>query len=195
MRGTAPVLVLLAAGLVLGPAAAPAAAQENPCAPVVNGEGDASGQPGGQLSDAVQAQEDAIGTELDDRRFEARLANATSPAERAGVVADELDRIERRLTATEDCWARLRAESASNETVDAAAPPTLDALAREARALHRHLNRTAEAAAALPGDVRTQRGVDAMAIAALERRVVALRTEVDRVRERRGLSAGAVAGP
>ena len=136
--------------------------------------------PGGQLAEAIGNQGNEIGSELDDRRFESRLANATSDAERARIIAEEVDRIEKRLATLERC-------SGSNGTAGATAgssvelnPGERDVLRNHTRSLQRRVNETQVEAARLDASLREAHGIDAQSLTALERRIESLRSDLDR---------------
>ncbi len=141
--------------------------------------------PGGRLAAAIGNQREEIGSALNDsarndRWFDDRLANATTARERAGIVADEAERIESNVTTLEGCWASNRSEPVSGERAVDLDPGQRDALANLTRSLHRRLNETRAEADGLPAPLREEYGVDEASLAALERRVVALRNHTAR---------------
>lgn len=168
------VISALAVALLLGVLASPAAAQEPACDAVLDNATNATGGPGGQLADAIGDQGSDIGSELNDRWFDARLANATSNASRADIIAAEVNRIEARLNRTEACW-RAAGTGGGGNVASELTPRQVEALERQALSLHRRINETQDHAAALSPDLREQRDIGPERIAALERRVVGLR--------------------
>lgn len=144
---------LLLGVLAVGAVAPAAAAQDGACDGLL---ANATGGPGGELAGAIGEQESTLESELDDRRFQARLDNASSPEERARVVAAELDRIEQRVAAIGACASSLRAARDDGNLTDEEFREGMAALEAHAAATHERLNQTAAAAAALPADVRRE---------------------------------------
>lgn len=169
------VLSALAVVLLLGVFTSPAAAQESACDAVLDNATNATTGPGGQLADAIGDQGSDIGSELNDRWFDARLANATSNASRADIIATEVDRIEARLNRTEACWQAAGTGGEGENAASELTPRQVDALEQQALSLHRRINETQDHAAALSPDLREQHDIGPERIAALERRVVGLR--------------------
>ena len=169
------VLAVFTVVLALGAVTAPVAAQESACGTVLDDASNASAGPGGQLADAIGDQGSEIGSELNDRWFDARLANATSDAARAEIIANEVERVEARLDLTERC---VRGRESGNEGESGASELTrqqVDALERQALSLHRRINETRSHAAALPQTLRERHDIGSDRFTTLERRVVALR--------------------
>lgn len=155
-----------------------AVAQERSCAELLR-EGTATSEPGEQLADVVGAQESAVETEINDRWFDARLANATTVEERADIVADERERIEERLETLGDCRRRL-AERRQNDAVgEETVRRWLDGLETRSAVLHRRVNETAVEAGRLPGPAREEHDLTPEALTDLERRIVELREPLE----------------
>jgi hypothetical protein len=161
--------------LMLGVATAPAAAQESACDAVIDNATNATTGPGGELSDAIGEQGSDIGNELSDRWLDARLDNATSDAERAGVLGTVTDRIEARLNLTETCLWGERMPEEVDPKVRELTPRQVDALEQQTQSLHRRLNDTRNHSASLPGDLRAQQDIGRERLSALERRIVRVR--------------------
>lgn len=137
----------------------------DPCTEVLaNGT---NGEPGEELAGAIGEQEFAIDSELADRRFEARLDNASSDEERARIIAAEFERLEAHVDRLEACGAVLENESGDGERERA--------LAVRANATAERVNDTAAAAERLPDDLRREYGVDTAAFDSLLQRVLVLR--------------------
>lgn len=133
------------------------------------------GEPGEELAGAIGEQESEIDSELGDRRFEARLRNASTDAERAEVIASELDRLRTHADALEACAAFLHDENDAGDLSDEALREQERALAARANATADRINETAAEARRLPADLRQEYGIDADAFDALLERVLALR--------------------
>lgn len=178
MRTRAVATALLVAMLLAGVQPAAALPHGAACDAVLPGEANETAGPGGYLSDAIGAQGAALAAELDYRRFDARLANATSDRERAAIVAAERDRVRERVRAVERCWRNHQGGEADEA---AELPPRRVAeLHRQSVTLHWRVNETANRAASLPPERRAAHGIDDESFATLERRVVDLRTELNR---------------
>ncbi|WP_115864581.1 DUF7096 domain-containing protein [Halorussus litoreus] len=117
-------------------------------------------QPGQQLAGAVGAQGASVGTELWNRTLSDRLDNATSPGERAEVLAEEADTIEQYV----DLLAAVRANVTgawANGTISAGEYRTsLSAFVVRAHAVELRANRTVRAAESLPFVVRERHGLN-----------------------------------
>lgn len=174
---TVAVLAVAAASVLLAPTAS---AQETACEEALETAGNLSAEPGEQLADAIGDQREEIGGTPDDRRFDARLANATSNESRAEIVADEVDRVEDRLAALERCLTDYQSDAETDDAVDASDRSAVDALREQARALHRRLNETERAAERLPVTLREANDVEEERFEELERRIVELRDELAR---------------
>jgi hypothetical protein len=134
------------------------------------------GEPGEELAGAIGEQESAIDSELADRRFDARLRNASSDEERAEIIAAELDRLRTHADALAACAEALPAE---DDATDEQRRERERALAARANATAARVNETAAEARTLPGDLRSEYGVEADAFDALLERVLALRESLD----------------
>lgn len=167
-------MVVGASGAVAGQGdASDAGDTDDACDEVLTNRTD--GEPGEELAGAIGEQESAIDSELGDRRFEARLRNASTDAERAEVVASELDRLRTHADALEACAAFLHNENDAGDLSDEALREQERALAVRANATADRVNETAAEARTLPTDLRQEYGIDADAFDALRERVLALR--------------------
>lgn len=187
VRPLAFLLLAAAVGLVLF--VPTASAQDAPCAEVLENQSDVangSSAPGGLLADAIGDQRDEIGNELDDDRFETRLANATSTRERARVVAEEVERIEANVSTVERCWGTNGTEPVANRSLDELDADERAILENHTRSLHERLNATRTEADRFPRSVRARHDVDARRLSSLERRVVAARNATERETEPTG---------
>lgn len=178
MRTRTIILATLAAGLLVGGLTPTALAQGTTCEELLAGRANASASPGGQLAEAIGDRRQEIGTELNDRWFDARLANATSERERASIIAAEVDRIERRLGALEPCVGER--PGGAGGTAEDLSPEQVEELQQRALTLHRRVNETEVAAGQLPTALRTEYGINTQAITTLEQRVVSLRQSASR---------------
>ena len=170
--------VLLAAAIGLVLFVPTASAQEAACTDLLenrNDVTDASSGPGGLLADAIGDQRDEIGSELNDRWFDARLENATSARERAQIIADEVERIESNVSTLERCWGINRGERAADRSLSELDDDERAALENHTRSLHRRLNETRAEADRLPESLREEHDIDSETLSSLERRIVAVR--------------------
>jgi hypothetical protein len=110
--------------------------------------------PGQQLAGAVGAQGASLQGELWDRTLSERLANATTPAERAVVVADEVESIESYLDVLEAVRGNITEEWDDGELSEGEYRASLEEFVVRARTVELRANQTARAAEDLP--VRTR---------------------------------------
>lgn len=179
--------VLLAATMGLVLFVPTASAQEAACTDVLENRStvhNASSAPGGLLADAIGDQRDEIGSELNDRWFDARLENATSTRERAGIVAEEVERIESNVSTLERCWGIDRSEGVADRSLGELDADERTTLENHTRSLHRRLNETRAEADRFPESLRDEYDLDAETLTSLERRVVAVRNATSREESR-----------
>lgn len=169
-------LVALVGLLLLVPTAS---AQSTACDEIVETRSNASSEPGEQLTDVIGDRNDELGRELDDARFKARLANATSDRERARIVAERVTRLEERLSTLDRCWqSRLDARENGNGSAELNTTQ-IDSPQQQIRSLHQRVNGTRAAADRLPPSLRERYVIDTDTFDTLEQRVVTLRQTVD----------------
>lgn len=169
--------VSLVVGLmVFGWSAAATAVQGPACDGLLPNE---TGGPGGELAGAIGDQESTLETELDDRRFEAGIENATTDDERAEVVAAELDRIGERVEAVETCAEALRGERRSGNVSEEAFRERVGVLETHVVAASDRLNETEDEADDLPANVRRAYDVDAERFEEVSVRVDTLRESLN----------------
>lgn len=116
--------------------------------------------PGQQLAGAVGAQGASLGGELWNRTLTDRLANATSPSERAAVVADENETLTEHLEALAGVRANLTEQWADGELSEGQYRTSLSAFVVRARTVELRANQTARAAENLSALVRDRHGID-----------------------------------
>lgn len=153
----------------------PASAQQPTCEEILDTRSTTPTGPGGQLADAIGDQRSEIGSELDDRRFDAKLANATSDRESARIIANETERVEERLATLERCWGSNGTAGAADGGSAELDPGQRDALRNRTRSLQQRVNETRVEAGRLDRSLREAHGIDAAALTTLERRVESLR--------------------
>jgi hypothetical protein len=178
---TVAVLLAVAAGFLLF--APTATAQQATCTEGLENHtnlSDAAATPGGLLADAIGDQREVIGSELNDRWFDARLENATSTRERARIVADEVDRIESNVSTLERCWGINRTERDANRTLEDLSDDERASLTNYTRSLHQRLNETRTEADKLPRSVRGDYDLDDEGLTSLEERILAVRNATER---------------
>lgn len=141
---------------------------------------DESGEPGQELANVVGAQESVVAREIERRGFNATLANASSPGERATVVATELERIDVRLTSLENCREALVTARESGDLSAAEYRERAGTLEPEIEDVSDRLNRASEAASDLPSQLRERNDIDEERFETLESRLSDLETFVDR---------------
>lgn len=185
------VLLLIAAVTVVGATGAVAAAgspadhggpespggQSGPEAPgpwpgneTTTGNDSDGDSPGQRLAGAVGAQGASVEGELWNRTLSDRLSNATTPAERAEVVASEVETLEAYLEALEGVRENLTGEWTRAEISEGEYRTSLAALVVRARLVELRANRTARAAADLPAVLRERENVNETRVRDLETR-------------------------
>lgn len=116
--------------------------------------------PGQQLAGAVGAQEASMQSELWNRSLSERLANATTPDERAEVLADETETIETYVETLEGVRANLTGAWDADELSEGRYRASIAEFVVRANATERRANRTARAAEQLPPGVRERNDVN-----------------------------------
>ncbi|WP_440008262.1 hypothetical protein [Halomicrococcus sp. SG-WS-1] len=165
-------------GVLLAATTPTTVAQERSCAELLR-EGTVTSEPGEQLADVVGAQESAVETQINDRWFDARLANATTVEERADIVSDERERIEERLETLGDCRRQLGERRRNDAVGEETVRRWLDGLETRSAVLHRRVNETAVEAGRLPATAREEHDLTPEALTDLERRIVELRESLE----------------
>ncbi|WP_135830326.1 hypothetical protein [Halorussus halobius] len=108
--------------------------------------GSASAPPGQQLAGAVGAQGASVEGELWNRTLTDRLADAGTPGERAGVLAEETDTLAAYLGVLEGVKSNVTGARAAGEMGDGEYRATLSAFVVRAHTVELRANRTARAA-------------------------------------------------
>ena len=139
-----------------------------------------SGEPGQELANVVGAQESVVARELERRGFNATLANASNPSERATVVATEIERIDARVTELEACREALIDAREGEDLSAEEYRQRVGTLEPEIDDVSERLDRAAEAADALSPRVRERNDVDEERFERLESRVDDLEAFVER---------------
>lgn len=129
-------------------------------------------RPGERMSGVIGIQESEVEGELDSRSFEVRLAAADTDAERAAVIADRIERNERRLAELRERQQAIRERRTAGTLSDGAYAARMAENGATVVSVKRTTNRSAAAAAELPDDVLADRNVSAD-------RIRALRTQAD----------------
>lgn len=177
MKGRVVFLFVLAVAAFAVPAAAATSTQDG-CTPPEEAPVGTEVEPGGSLVEAVGAQESELAGELVDRRFESRLANATTDEERAEVIAAEVGAIANRLTDLEERCQDLMDARSDGEVGDDTYRTRLGRLAIQVRAVDCRVNRTEREATTLPVTLREEYNVTEETFATLESRVDELNATV-----------------
>lgn len=153
--------------------------------------------PGEQLAAVVSVQRAEVDGEVAARAFDQRLARAETNGSRAGVVADEIDRIRQRLDELAAEQRELRAAHENGSLDRGEYRAELAQLRAEQRSLERRANRTEATARALPAAALEAKGVNATAIQQLRANAANLTgPEVAEIaRSVAGNNAGAGLGP
>jgi|AntDeeMetagen681_2_1112603.scaffolds.fasta_scaffold00070_1 hypothetical protein len=152
--GTILLAVALVSALVAVPLGVSAAAAEQ----IETNETDQVA-PGERLAGVVGIQEAAVSGDLSDRRYEARLQRADTDAERAEIVADRRDEIDRRLGDHRTELAELRAAREAGNITEGTYRARVATLAAEKGSTERAAERASETARQLPADVLDTRGI------------------------------------
>lgn len=115
--------------------------------------------PGERLAGVVGIQQAAVDGDLSERRYAARLDRADSDAERAAIVDERREEIERRLAAHEAELAELRAARDAGNITEGTYRARVATLAAEKGSTERAAARASETARQLPAAVRQARGI------------------------------------
>ena len=126
--------------------------------------------PGERMSGVIGVQEAEVDGELASRSFEARLADAETETARAAVVADQIDRNERRLAELQERQRELRERREAGNVSPGAYAARTAAIGATVASVNRTTDRSAEVAAELPSELREERGIDAERIQTLKGR-------------------------
>jgi hypothetical protein len=161
-----PAVILIACAVVLaatGPAAAAGPSATAPDEPWPDprwpgqetaGENNTTVAPGQHLAGAVGAQGATVEGELWNRSLSERLANATSDADRARVLADEIETIGTYVERLEAIRANLTEARDARELSEGEYRTSVSELAIRAHGVEVRANRTVRAAEALPSVTR-----------------------------------------
>jgi hypothetical protein len=117
--------------------------------------------PGQQLAGAVGAQGASVQGDLWNRTLTERLNNATTPAERAAVVADEVESLETYLDALESVRGNITEAWDDGELSEGEYRASLSEFVIRARTVELRANQTARAAEDLPVTTRETYDVNA----------------------------------
>lgn len=175
-----PLVVLLASVALLGATGVAVAADgQNAPPPWPGNDTDpenntTSVPPGQQLAGAVGAQVASVEGELWNRTLADRLDNATTPAERATVIADETETIEEYVEALEGIRRNVSDARAADRMDEGRYRAALSALVVRARTVELRANRTARVAENVSVIVRDSHGVNATRVWNLSARAHAL---------------------
>ncbi|MFC7079699.1 DUF7096 domain-containing protein [Halorussus caseinilyticus] len=116
--------------------------------------------PGQRLAGAVGAQGASLEGDLWNRTLSARLGAATTAAERAAVVADEVETLETYLDSLEAVRSNLTAARADGDVSEGQYRASLSEFVVRARTVERRANQTVRAAADLPFAVRERNDIN-----------------------------------
>ncbi|WP_128476227.1 DUF7096 domain-containing protein [Halorussus pelagicus] len=120
--------------------------------------------PGQRLTGAVGAQGASVQGELLNRSLSERLANATTPAQRAQVVADENESLAAYLDALEGVRENITTAWEADDLSEGRYRAALAEFVVRARTVELRANRTARAAEELPESVRETHAINATRI-------------------------------
>jgi hypothetical protein len=120
--------------------------------------------PGQQLAGAVGAQGASLQGELWNRTLAERLANASTPAERAEVIADEVATLEAYLDDLESARANLTGAWESGDLSEGRFRTSLAEFVIRSRTVERRANQSARATQRLPDSTREIHDLNATAI-------------------------------
>lgn len=127
----------------------------------------ASVQPGERLAGVAGVQSAEINGEVSERAFGIKIANASTDEAKADVVGERLAEVEDRLEEHEAELEELEEAREAGEISDGEYRAKVAAVAAENAATERAAERTGAAAAELPEDVLSERGIDVEAIETL----------------------------
>lgn len=126
--------------------------------------------PGQQVSAVVEVGQSELQTDVEGRAFGQAVANADSPAEKARVIKQRADELDRRMDSLERGFERLEAARDNGSLSEGAYRARVTGIAAELQGVSRMANATANASAGLPSDVLKNNGVDVGAIEQLSQR-------------------------
>lgn len=163
------ILVVALAAVPLGAATAlPDGGDSHVTANVEAGE-NSTVEPGEQLTGVVSVQDAEIDSDLSDRTFGVRIANAESDEAKADIVADRLDEIEERLDEHEAELEALTEARENGEISEGEYRSEIAGIVAESAGLERAARQTGETASEVPPNVLDERGIDIEAIEDLQR--------------------------
>ena len=122
--------------------------------------------PGEQFGGLIGVQDAELAGDLDDRRFEHRLARADTDAERASIVAERTDHVTERIDELETRLVELETARADGEVRPGQYGATVAVVEAERVGLERAAERNAAIAEELPAPARQEAGVDVGAVRA-----------------------------
>ncbi|MEA1931936.1 MAG: hypothetical protein U9O06_10350 [Euryarchaeota archaeon] len=150
--------ILLAVALVSALVAVPLGVSAAATAQIETNESEQVA-PGERLAGVVGIQEAAVSGDLSERRYEARLDRANTDAERAAIVADRRDEIDRRLADHTAELAELRAAREAGNITEGTYRARVATLAAEKGSTERAAERASETARQLPAAALDARGL------------------------------------
>ena len=180
MRAMRGVFCLLVGLFVLGGLAGSVAADAGPpSAPdgettTANDSDNATVPPGQRLAGVVGAQEAVVEGELWNRTLSQRLANASSAAERADLLGEEVETIEEHVETLESARANLTEAWDDGNLSEGEYRTALSGFVVRARTVEIRANRTVAAVEDLPPATRERAGLNLTAIRNLSERAHAL---------------------
>lgn len=153
--------------------------------------------PGQQVSAVVNVGQAELETDVAERSFGQAMKNADSPDERAKLVKQRLEELDRDVDALEERLADLQAARENGSLSEGAYKARVTSVAAQLQGESRLANATAAAGADLPADVRDANGVNVTAIKQLQQRAADLGGQevADIARQIAGPNAGHPTGP
>ena len=133
--------------------------------------------PGQRLAGVIGAQRAEVEGEIETRTFGVRIALASSPRAKAGVVANQVNQLERRLDALRDRRAALERARENGSVSDGAYRAQVTELVVRIESTQRRINATDDVANDLPESDLKAAGVNQSNIAQLRRQATNLTDE------------------
>lgn len=127
----------------------------------------ADAEPGASFSGVVGVQEAEVSNEMADRSLDQRLKAAQTNESKAGVVANETEQLQERLTELEAKKAELKRAYDNGSISKGEYQARLAVLSAELRAVERQANRTADVAETLPEQALREKGANTSEVRAV----------------------------
>jgi hypothetical protein len=163
------VVAVIAAALLAAGGAGAATGQESVAAQLNAADENTTSEnktvePGALLSGAIGVQQTEVDSEVDNRTYGLRIANATTAEARADIVAERLTEAKQRVAAQRETHDELQAARAAGTISDGAYRAQIAMLAAETATAERTAEQLNRTAGELPAAARERAGINESAI-------------------------------